>query len=230
MIVINSKDRSSGTSGNFTVRNLNKNKAAGFMIEYVHLPYSWYNITSNTNAIVINGGTSVTVTPGSYSASSLASALQTSLQLVDATFTVTFSTTTLKFTIARSTNFVLNLSNSGFTMKRQLGFRSTSNTGSSTSHTSDSVVNLQNGNSVYLHSNVLSMAQDNKISDSRNEFVLSIPIDKNPGELIVYKPYRSTYLFKDAFDINAMTLYLKDADQNNIDLNGVDWEIKILFL
>lgn len=230
MLTINSKDRASGTSADFVLKKFAFRRVDRFRVEYLHLPYSWYNITSSTNQIRINGTTTVSVAAGQYSASTLASALQTALQSVDATFTVTYSSTTGKFTIARSTAFTLNLSSSLFTMKRQLGFNGTSDTGSATSQVSDSFANIHNGNSISLHSDVLSKVLNNAITDTRNDYVLSIPIDQNPGNLIVYRPSQDIYYkFRETIDCNEITIQLRDIDNNVISLNGCEFEMKIIY-
>jgi hypothetical protein len=192
------------------MKNIYFQQINGFKIEYIHLPYSWYNVTSASNAIRINGTNTASITPGQYNASSLASALQTALQVVDATFTVTFSSITNNFTIARSMAFVMNLSSPLFTMKRTLGFNAKVDTASATSQNSDSVVFMQNGNSISLHSDILSKALDNHHSDNRDEYVMSIPVDANPGDLIGYfPPNRLEFRFKSPINIsNYMTLYL----------------------
>jgi hypothetical protein len=230
MLTINSKDRSSGSSGNFLLKNFEFQRVDKFKIEYIHLPYSWYTITSLTNQIRINGSTTVSISAGQYNASNLAAALQTSLQIVDATFTCVYSSITGMFTIARSTNFTMNLSSPLFTMRRQLGFNGTLDTSSATSQTSDSVANLHNGNSISLHSNILSQYLGNQITDNRSEYVTSIPITVNMGNLLVYSPPSDIYYkFREQVNTRQMTLYLKDIDGNIINLNGCEWEMKLIF-
>lgn len=230
MLTVNSKDRVSGTSGNFLIKNMRFRKVTSFKIDYISLPYSWYNINSNNNQIMINGSTVVTITSGQYNATSLASALQTALQAVDATFTVTYSTITGMYTIARSTVFVLNLSSASFTMRRQLGFNAKSDTASAISQTSDSYANLQNSNSISLHCELLAKFLDDIITDFRTDYLLSIPIDQNPGNLIVYRPAVDTiYNLREPIYADEMTFSLRDIDQNIISLNGCEWEMKLVF-
>lgn len=232
MITINSKDRTSlsSSSSDFILKRNLETDVSGFRVSYIQLPYAWYNITSTSNSIRINGTNTVSITPGQYTASSLASALQTALQVVDATFTVTYSTTTGKFTITRNLGFTLNLSSSLFTMRRQLGFNSTSDTASNTSHTSDSVVNIHNGNSISLHSNLLGKALRNRISDSRSDYVLSIPITGNPGNLLYYAPGQDiVYKFDRPIHFEGdISFQLKDVDNNVLDMNGVNWEMGLV--
>jgi hypothetical protein len=232
MITINSKDRdsTSNSSADMLFKKINFNGIRRFKIEYIQLPYSWYNISSNYNSIRINGTNTVSVTAGWYTASGLASALQTALQVVDATFTCTYSSITGKFTIARTTNFTLNLSSSLFTMRRQLGFNSLSDTAAALTHTSDSIANVHMSNSISLHSDVLSKLLRNEISDHRSDYVMSIPIDVNMGDLLVYRPHTDEwYNFKEPMDTNSITLQLKDINNNIISLNGCDYEIKIVY-
>ena len=117
MFTINSKDRYSGTSGDFRLLNVMiRDNVKGFKIEYITLPYTWYNVSTSNNSIVVNGAP-VTISAGYYTISTLCTALQTALIVVDATFTCTFSTISGKVVIARSTAFTLNLSSSNWTMR-----------------------------------------------------------------------------------------------------------------
>lgn len=63
-----------------------------------------FEITSSNNTIYINDGSNktVTLTAGSYTYSTLASHIQTQLNASSSNWTCTYSTTTYKFTIARS--------------------------------------------------------------------------------------------------------------------------------
>lgn len=233
MFVFHSKDKDTNSSSNSDLifKKVNLQKVSYFKIEYIHLFYSWYNISSSSNQIRINNSSTVSVTPGSYDSNTLATALQTALQVVDATFTCTYSATTNKFTIARSTVFTMNLSSSLFTMKRQLGFNSTSDTASATSQVSDSCINIHNGNSITFHSDILGKALNNKFSDVRSDFVMSIPINVNPGDIIYYQPTTDNiYKFNEPINISEhVTFIFKDIDSNTIDLNGTHWEMKIIY-
>ena len=67
-------------------------------------PAGNFEITSSNNSIYINDGSNktVTLTSGSYTYSSLATHVQTQLNASSSSWTCTYSTTTNKFTIARS--------------------------------------------------------------------------------------------------------------------------------
>ena len=194
MITINSKDRhpNSNSTADMIFSNVGWSSVKRFKIEYISLPYSWYNINSKNNSIVVNG-TTYSISAGQYTANTLASTLQTLLQGIDATFTVSWSSQTQKFTTSRSTNFTFNLSSSALTLRRQFGFSLTSDQ-VGTQIVSDSVANLQNSNSISLHSDLLSKALNNQITDTRYQYVMSIPIDQNPGGIITYRPSQDVEL------------------------------------
>ena len=233
MLTINSKDRTitSTSSSNFVLQNIWETEIKGFYPEYISLPFSFYNISSSYNSIRVSGVT-ISVTAGQYSATSLATALQAALiaGMVDATYTCTYSTITGKFTIARTGNFTLDLNSSLFLMKRQLGFNGTSQLSGAATYTSDSFANLQNSNSISVHSNVFGKALDNAMTDGKGEVMFSVPIDKLPGEIIVYKPDPGIkYYFRQPLSLTErVTFYLRDINNNAVDLNGCDWEMRLV--
>jgi hypothetical protein len=85
----------------------------GVKVISVTVPFSWYSINSTNNTFIAmtrssGGGNptayTITLTPGNYTASELATLMQTALRtaLSDSTITVTFSITTNKFTITQA--------------------------------------------------------------------------------------------------------------------------------
>jgi hypothetical protein len=231
MFTISSKDRKSGTSSNFNIDKIHRDKVKGFRVDYISLPYTWYNVSTSNNTIVVNGS-NVSISAGYYNITTLCSALQTALVSVDATFTCTYSSSTGKVTIARSTNFTLNLSSSSWTLRRQIGFNGTSNVTGATTFTSDSIVNINNGNSAYLHCSPLGKYIENQTTDNRSDFIISIPIDKSPQEIIYYvPPVENVYTFSQEISLGGdQTFYFTDIDRNVLNLNGAEWEMKLIFI
>lgn len=226
-LTINSKDRSSGSSSasNFQISSLEIPGITDYRINYIYLPYSWYNIDSNYNKIYINS-TLYTIPAGQYTAPTLAAQIQTTL---GGSFTCTYSSTTGMFTIANNANFTLDLNNTLMTLRRQIGFNSTTQLTGATTYTSDSFANLLNGSSIYLCSQVLSKVQNSLITDSKLNYVTSIPINQVPGDIIMYQPTQDIlYNLQSPTTFKNLDIQLKDLNNNIINLNGVDWELQLI--
>src|SRR5438309_2063755 len=103
-ILINSNSRISGTSSNFTVQlptNILVTKGKQISLQYLQMYNTIYNVDStnnNVDFVVSAVNYTATLTPGSYSATSFASALQTAMTAqVANTWNVSYSTTTFYF-------------------------------------------------------------------------------------------------------------------------------------
>ena len=105
IIYINSRNRNSGTSNNFTidftkqVKNDNNYDSATLLSFYC--PISYYLINSNNNTFILNEGiftTTITIPLGNYTINNLILALNTSLLSAHYTYTITFSNITAKLT------------------------------------------------------------------------------------------------------------------------------------
>lgn len=100
-----------------------------------------FEITSSNNSIYINDGSNktVTLTSGSYTYSSLATHVQTQLNASSSSWTCTYSTTTNKFTLARSSGTrILRFSQTTNAAWDTLGYTQTADTtGSPTSFIAD---------------------------------------------------------------------------------------------
>ena len=102
-------------------------------LSQVVLPRGWYGITSTTNQVVIQNQAglaleTLTITPGDYSASTFAVALQTLLNagggiFSSTTWTVTVSSSTYKLTVSNgdSINFNWVVNSSDFTANEAMG-------------------------------------------------------------------------------------------------------------
>lgn len=84
--------------------------AGSFSLESIEIP-AFYNVQEEIgNSFIINIGTpqNITVHEGFYSASQLVAELEDLLQAVDATFSVSLNSDTLKITISRTGDFSIN--------------------------------------------------------------------------------------------------------------------------
>jgi len=133
----------------FTLRN-HWDKIHFVELKNIHIPYSWYNVSAELGNLTFNVtetavNTLVTLTAGRYGdGPALALELQTRLNAVATnTYTVTFNTTTFKFTISATGNFRLELATLP-TLARLIGFPVT-DPAETTSFTSANVIDLTLG-------------------------------------------------------------------------------------
>lgn len=120
-----------GTNENFTItENGNHFSRLPRRVKLMkaNIPYTWNNITVANNSFILKefpGPTTfnVTIPDGHYNGTELATAIQTALNTSGAayTYTVSFSTTTLHFTISATGNFSLDFTGSN-SIATQMGF------------------------------------------------------------------------------------------------------------
>lgn len=79
----------------------------GALVTAATIPNTMYTVVSGSTDTIPTDAGVATIPAGVYTIAGLATAAQTALQVVDATFTCTYSTLTLKYTIARPVAFSL---------------------------------------------------------------------------------------------------------------------------
>lgn len=242
--VINSKKRrlpNTETSTNFTYSvSRDITRITDIIIKSIQLPFAFYATNLTNNTLTFNSGaTIVTIEPGNYTSTSITLELKNKIDaaLGGTSTVVTFSNVTYKFTIARSTSFVLDAGPlwPASTAAKSIGFQVSSP--SAVSIVSDSVVNISGPNYINLVSNFLTKTIHHKViyADTSYEGVLfTIPLTVSPGEIITVGeqpllPVRLSYKAKIlATDIIDFTL--KDDDNNILNLNGSDFAMEIVFI
>lgn len=229
LLVLNSLDRSNGESHSFILQlPRSYNNIIAIELQSVSMPTSFYNIKSGfNNTIVFNDGTDRTVTlnPGNYSASAIATEIQTKLNASASslTFTVSFSSNTMKMTIAADGAFVLKFTNSQ-SCWRELGFTNT-DTSSATSHTGTNVISLDRPHHIYIHVAELDSRIETSSSSFFPHFVLNI--NSNAGDLSFYHSLSSfsQTIYMNRTSLHNLNITLTDEDGNDIDLNGSEWSM-----
>lgn len=143
---LDSANRSSGNNSTpiFTLSET-LSRVRSITIDRVEIYFNWFYFNAGNNILgsSINGGT-VTVAAGTYTPTTLASALQTAIRATGGGFsaaTVTYSTITYKFTINSGSVSTFTIDSSG-NLAQILGF--SSNKSSVTTATSDFAVYEQN--------------------------------------------------------------------------------------
>lgn len=223
IILIDSKDLQN-ISNVYTVPSYANYNNKLIRINKIIVPYTFYNIDSTNNLLKTSAG-NVSVPTGFYDIDTLTTYIQTALKVFDASFTCTYSLTSFKITIARTTNFNLTLSTS--TINDVLGFLYVDKTGAA-SYTGTNIYDIGANNIITFHSELLSKVNSNQHSDSRKNFILDIPITVSPGQKIIYSPYYPTYFKLDApknYGIDKM--YFMSEKGNIINFNGNNWKLEL---
>jgi hypothetical protein len=183
------------------------------------------------------GVNSITIPPGSYSASTLAAEMvvQFTAEFALQTTTITFSPTTFKLTINKTSPFVVDsiIDEPTSTAAPILGFSVTSASGNTV--TSDSAINISGPNYLLLTSTKLTdkMLHRTLYGDNTYKDVLwSLPVNTSPGNIITHQP-NLPIRFSSKISIKTTDIIdfqLLDEDRNAIDLNGLEWSVQFLFL
>ena len=185
------------------------------------LPLSNYLVDSTNNSLIVNG-TTYTVPQGNYNTSSLTTALNTLLSGVS---TVSFSSTTNKFTFTSSPSITISSSSS---MLSVLGLSSnTSVTG--TSITSDLVCDLSgNSNIVYIDIPNVNTFNISSSSGRRTSIVKSIIVPVNQGAVLFYENMNDTHCYLQENMVNFLHIRLLGEDMSTLlKLNGVHWNMTL---
>lgn len=226
------------TTDDFTfVLNRGQNKIRSYRIKDISLPKSWYTIQSGYNSdFQINGATdgtvSISITEGNYTATTLATELQTRIAAALATgvSTVTVDNTNFTFTFANTLQNISLLWSTGVydsAVRDVLGFaNSTTDTTPALSVTSSTVFNL-NEPYVYLHSRALAQTNANFIIGPR-DVICKIPVGNTiSGNLILYQPEVQFYSL-DIAKLDRMDFRISRDGTTTADLNGVNWGLTIV--
>lgn len=154
---LSSADRIGGTNDAPVWRLARPTMVRRALVSAATIPNSMYTISTGVNDVIPTSLGNATVPPGVYTPSALATAAQTALVAVSATFTCTYSATTLKFTIARGAG-VFGLpwaTGTATNARRELGFAATDLAAAAT-YTGDAAVSGSEPAAILLRSAELS--------------------------------------------------------------------------
>ena len=237
-ILINSKDRITGNSSKFQIQyNMRQfYKCDSFYITSVVIPSSFYVVNSNNNQLLINytgGPSTITITPGNYSASELVSTIQTSLTNINSAWTITYNTNTGTFSFSTSsTAFGLDATGATSILWQLMGFLQQVYSTDTTTKTSTNVADLTGPKYVQIVSNALSFKssfEPGSTNTGVKNVILRIPVKVNSFDMIVYENYNdinNMIPFQREFP-NIIDISLVDEEGNTLNLNGMEWSFVI---
>lgn len=239
-ILVRSKDRLSGSSSSFTVKlNESVRNVRRLLLQQCYIPYSFYNVVSTNLVFEEQAGGGVVTIPipeQHYTFATLGTQIKTLLDSNSPngyTYTVTYSTSTGKYTISTGANFRLIFSPLN-PLYRILGFNTgnrgvDSTTAYALSHTSSGSAQIY---TPYL---ILSITpfDDNITGSSNTSKGFQIPVTGNFQDVLIFTQNsidRQVNCFScGSTNIYQMTVNLYDPDGNLIDLNGGEIDIKFAY-
>lgn len=250
-LYINSVDRIGGTSSNFEIIQpnfLNVDEETEFIrvsVLKAVIPYSFYSIVGGVNNIWTiresdaDGITNVnefflSFPEGNYNIIQLKTTFAELLALSSSTFTytITFSTISHKLTISISDvgKQVIFKFTQPYSINKILGYDEADYTFTS-STTSPNVVKLSGEDSVYVKSTLINDGSIDHASGKNSQTLVSIPIRVPHFNLIVYEKNNQEIddIIITQKHISQFKLFLTDELGNHISLNGLDWQISLLF-
>ncbi len=220
LVIINSKDRISGTATDFRYE-LSKNKIGvkSFRINKISLPYSWYNQVQQIFTInLIN----YVLPAGSYTVYSLINKIHSLVQGDFPSFTITYDSDTNKVTIA---NNILTTIDFQGRLGQQLGF--TTEIGPAFESTSENTVNLSLTSNIYIYSQTLSTYMTSYFQKKQDNIIQNIPVSVNSFNYVVWQNQMETMFALDSQNLFNFDIKVIDDFGEVINLNGQNIIIEI---
>lgn len=230
-LTINSLDRNVG-SNSTTDYNVNIlpaiTNAKKFTLASASIPNTTYNVSSSNNTLYWTDSTTATFTttisPGSYSATTLASAIQTAMNSVSSGYMASYSSTTYLLTVANSGltfyfSFGTNTTNS---LAYVMGFAT--NGTLAASQTGQNVVNLAGAQFYYLVIDQIPCQCRGANAVDYGSFVVINEVAPD-GSINYFNENQNynTYEIGGGINLNVLHVQLKTWNNQLINLNGADW-------
>lgn len=254
LIIINSKDRSSGTAENF---NYNMQyyapvEVSSMRINKISIPYSIYTTPAQTLVITYSYGIvspvdyTLNVPAGIYTPATLVVELQALTDAAIGVGKVLWSYSDNLFTVQAADVFhhILiswNINGLGPTYQYvslgvQMGFvlEGTTfvpgpfSTDSAYIFTASYFANLSGTQNFYITSTYLQLFQSSYFNNVPANVIQSVPIQVNPFNMIVWQNAVTTnFKTNSNVNFNNIDLQLVDEYNNIVDLNGLNWNMEL---
>lgn len=225
-----------------------------FAVLFADVPNTAYQIRSphNTLTVTENVGApfTITITPGNYNVTTFITEFQTQMNAGSPnlrTYTMTYNSTTGKFTITTSAGtFLLNFSTSDI-FYRYLGGAYDSggvgvDTTTSASWTSVNVINLNPWNYYYIKSDVIASSiitpdslginasSNSNANPADINLIAKYTVHENFGTRMRYAKFTEDFQLIKINNMQSIDFYLTWENNELMDLNGHEWDIAFAFL
>jgi hypothetical protein len=209
---------------------------SSLVIDNVQIPFTYYVVNSNNNKLDINQGgeVNITITAGNYTAAGLASTVQAAINASTLdNFTVTYDSSTYRFTFTDTDVVAFDFlwdtgTNADETIGELLGFDTSADSASATTHTSDNATIVTGDPTILVKSRIITSHMINKpyYNNARSDILFSVPVDVNPGSVILWQPrFGQKLCFGDKTSFDEFDFALVDKNGNEVDLNGAAWTL-----
>lgn len=253
VVSIQSLNRTAGTSNDFTITDPNEhfiNQPKSAKASLICIPYTWYNVSAIAgNAFSWNGDASgahsIVVPSNNYTGDTLADELQTQMNAEAApeTYTVVYDTTTNKFMFSATENFTIDFTIAD-NLHSILGFEDGIVTPNASTVTSTNIAGFVLDKSVWVCTDMI-RGIDNGIipwtgDNPPNEYnvLAEVPITGCFNSILMYSPpadlpffpiTNSDFSLVDRTTQRTTRFFLRFPSGTEVDLNGQDWSIQIVF-
>lgn len=229
VLLIQSKDRLSGTHNNFTVKLPNPySNVRAIKLLSAFIPNTVYNITSSNNTFIFNEGGSnltATLTAGAYSVFDLVTELETKLDAAGAnTYTVSYSAVTFKLTITSTANYTI----IGGTILNILGFEAQLVAGLTFSSTYAVRLHIPKSYMVQIKE----LANDNVRTTASNQysnFIITSQVNSSDIDYHYHNTHYNVYVNSNIPTLTQLSISIFDENGSLLDLNGSDWAFMVQF-
>lgn len=246
LLIINSEQRDSGTAGSFkwSVNYYNVNSINNFRINKITIPYSYYNLKTQTFTISQNSGPLISIVfpAGNYTAQTLAGKLSSLINasLFASTLTINYLTDQNKFEFLLSSgvltidflisqNVLGNYAN--YNLSYQLGFSQYNNLSNPPANFNGIIApytaNLNATSNLYISCPTLNIYDISIFNRQRASIVQTIPVNTNIYGFIIWENSQSTIFPLYNTSLGQFEISLLDDYNNIIDLEGQNWIIEI---
>lgn len=201
---------------------------------YFIINKSVYNVTASNQWIDFNDGTarSVQIPIGSYTASTLATQVATSMNAVSTNWSCTISSTTFLTTISRSSGTSNVLFGTGThastSLASLLGFAAADLTGTAASFTGTTAVDLSAPNFAFIK--ISELGHTSTTNGTLTDFAFCVPIIGNTGTIVFYQNTDSecaNTIRCPKTNLRTLTITVTDNNNAPLNLNGGNWQMLI---
>ena len=199
-----------------------------FHLVDAQIPVSFYNINYTNNVLkyqISSVNYTITITPGNYNFTSLASQLIAGFLSNAHTFTITINKQTGVITFATpATNFILQVSSIFST----LGFPASNQTSSSFTLSATYPLNLFGITKIKINSSFFNSYNYDSATYGMSNLISVIPVDQPAFGLIIYENKSDAKYTLRTNAVDEIDLTLTDQNDNLINFNNIDWQLTFL--
>ena len=199
-----------------------------FHLVDAQIPVSFYNINYTNNVLnyqISSVNYTITVIPGNYNFTSLASQFVAGFLANGHTFTITINKQTGVITFATpATNFILQVSSIFST----LGFPASNQTSVSFTLNATYPLNLFGITKIKINSSFFNSYNYDSATYGMSNLISVIPVDQPAFGLIIYENKSDAKYTLRTNAVDEIDLTLTDQNDNLINFNNIDWQLTFL--